>query len=142
MSRLRRREAGAAAVEFALVAPLLIGLITGIVEFGFIWNKSATVDNVTTAAARQFASLNGSASAGSMQSSVTSFITSSIPAGARSVTVTYRLNGVASASARCPSTVTVPAGVVTVDVVAVYPTMTRMFANTWKATSSAVATCN
>lgn len=48
MKRLRS-ESGAAAVEFALVAPLLLLLLLGIVEFGRVFNAQIQV----TAAARE-----------------------------------------------------------------------------------------
>ena len=47
----RREELGQALVEFALVLPLLLLLILGIVEFSFVWNSRNTV---------QFASRDGS----------------------------------------------------------------------------------
>src|SRR5437867_11346711 len=39
----RREELGQALVEFALVLPLLLLLILGIVEFSFVWNSRNTV---------------------------------------------------------------------------------------------------
>lgn len=44
-----RSERGSVAVEFALILPLLIGLLLGIVEFGRAYNAQITV----TAAARE-----------------------------------------------------------------------------------------
>jgi len=47
----RREELGQALVEFALVLPLLLLLILGVIEFSFVWNSRNTV---------QFASRDGS----------------------------------------------------------------------------------
>lgn len=50
----RRTERGAAAVEFALVAPLLFALIMGIVEFGVAINYKSQLNNATSVAARDY----------------------------------------------------------------------------------------
>lgn len=50
----QRGERGAAAVEFALVAPLLVALIMGIVEFGVAINYKSQLTNVTSVAARDY----------------------------------------------------------------------------------------
>ncbi|BCT77114.1 hypothetical protein SCMU_29560 [Sinomonas cyclohexanicum] len=50
-----RRERGAAAVEFALVVPLLLALVLGIVEFGHIYNAQIMISNAAREAARTMA---------------------------------------------------------------------------------------
>ncbi len=58
MMRLLRRdreESGAAAVEFALVAPIMISLMFGIIEFGYYFNFKTTVTNYAMVAARGYA---------------------------------------------------------------------------------------
>ena len=50
--RRRERETGAAAVEFALVAPVMIALMFGIVEFGVAFNYKTTVNNYAAVTAR------------------------------------------------------------------------------------------
>ncbi len=54
----RGDERGAAAVEFALVAPLLLLLLFGIIDFGWMLMKASLVNNAARDAAR-VASLNG-----------------------------------------------------------------------------------
>jgi Flp pilus assembly protein TadG len=53
-----RSERGAAAVEFALVMPLLFLLVFGIIEFGFIFNKELSVTHSAREGVRVYA-LNG-----------------------------------------------------------------------------------
>jgi len=53
-----RRERGAAAVEFALVFPMLLVLLFGIIDFGMLVNTNVIVANASRDAART-ASLGG-----------------------------------------------------------------------------------
>jgi Flp pilus assembly protein TadG len=55
----RRNERAAAAVEFALIAPLLLLLVFGIIDFGWMLMKANLVNNAARDAAR-VASLDGS----------------------------------------------------------------------------------
>jgi len=50
-----RRERGAAAVEFALVAPILLTLVGGIVEFSHAYNLQISVTQAAREAARTMA---------------------------------------------------------------------------------------
>lgn len=54
MSR-RRNERGAVAVEFALVLPILVILVLGIVEFGRAYNAQIAVTHAAREAARTMA---------------------------------------------------------------------------------------
>ena len=49
----RRHEKGASAVEFALVLPLLLLILFGIIEFGFIFYDKAIVTNASREGARR-----------------------------------------------------------------------------------------
>ncbi|MDR6620908.1 TadE/TadG family type IV pilus assembly protein [Sinomonas atrocyanea] len=49
------REKGAAAVEFALIVPILLALVLGIVEFGHIYNAQLVITNAAREAARTMA---------------------------------------------------------------------------------------
>ena len=48
------RSRGAAAVEFALVLPILVALLFGIIEFGRIYNAKLTLANAAREAARDY----------------------------------------------------------------------------------------
>ena len=52
------KSRGAVAVEFALVAPLLLALITGIVEFAYAYNAQISVTQAAREAARTMAVKN------------------------------------------------------------------------------------
>lgn len=49
---LRRRRRGQALVEFALIVPMLLLLVLGIVEFGRAWNVYQTLTDATRQGAR------------------------------------------------------------------------------------------
>lgn len=55
MTRRSHRERGVAAVEFALVVPILMTIIIGIVEFGLAFNYRTQLNNATQVAARSYA---------------------------------------------------------------------------------------
>lgn len=55
MSRTQERARGAVAVEFALVAPILLALVAGIVEFSHAYNLQISVTQAAREAARTMA---------------------------------------------------------------------------------------
>jgi Flp pilus assembly protein TadG len=57
------RSRGAIAVEFALVAPLLLALITGVVEFANVYNAQISVTQAAREAARTMAIKNSQSDA-------------------------------------------------------------------------------
>ena len=59
---LRTRRTGSTLVEFALIVPVLLALLIGIIEFGWLVKNNHTVANATREGAR-FASLGKSTSA-------------------------------------------------------------------------------
>ena len=58
----RREERGAAALEFALIVPILIALVFGIADFGWAINRDTMVNNAAREGARE-GSLNPDATA-------------------------------------------------------------------------------
>ena len=54
-----RDDSGAALVEFALVAPLLLLMVFGIFEFGRVWNVYQTMTDAAREGARRIAVANG-----------------------------------------------------------------------------------
>ncbi|WP_138414200.1 TadE/TadG family type IV pilus assembly protein [Sinomonas gamaensis] len=62
MSR-QDRERGAAAVEFALVLPVLLALVLGIIDFGRVFNAQQTLTYATRAGARVMAIQNNQTAA-------------------------------------------------------------------------------
>jgi Flp pilus assembly protein TadG len=53
--RLLKREDGQAFVEFALVTPILVAVLLGIVQFGIIFNNYETMTDAARVAARKAA---------------------------------------------------------------------------------------
>lgn len=53
MRRRRKGDRGAAAVEFALVLPILLAVVFGIIDFGFAINRWAMVNNAAREGIRE-----------------------------------------------------------------------------------------
>jgi Flp pilus assembly protein TadG len=85
MVRATRRDRGAAAVEFALVLPVLLLIIFAIVDFGRMLNAKITINEAAREGARA-AALVGTAEA-----------------NARITMVTAGMGGVSSSVSGCPS---------------------------------------
>ncbi|BDZ54376.1 TadE/TadG family type IV pilus assembly protein [Agromyces marinus] len=56
--RRRSRERGAAAVEFALIIPVLLLLVLGVMEFSRLYNQQISLSNAARSAARVMAISN------------------------------------------------------------------------------------
>lgn len=63
---LRRDERGAAAIEFALLLPVLLLLFFGIVQFGLLFSVHSTMQNASREAARAVALLGDDDSGGEL----------------------------------------------------------------------------
>ncbi len=68
-SKPSRRERGAVAVEFALVAPLFLTVLLGIVEYGNFFRVQISVTQAAREAARAMAVADPTASAATQQAS-------------------------------------------------------------------------
>jgi Flp pilus assembly protein TadG len=98
----RDRRRGTAAVEFALVAPLFVLLVFGMIEYG----RMVMVQQLLVNAAREGARVG--VLDGSSQTSVTTAVNNYLsPAGITSATVTVDPSTPSSAAATAPVTVTV-----------------------------------
>jgi hypothetical protein len=53
MKRLKSDQRGAAALEFALVLPVLLVLVFGVFEFGLLWNASQVITDAAREGARR-----------------------------------------------------------------------------------------
>lgn len=58
LGRRRREERGSAAVEFALIMPIFLMLLFGIIDFGYMINRTSVINNAARDAVRE-ASLGG-----------------------------------------------------------------------------------
>ncbi len=98
---LRNKRTGAAAVEFAIVLPVFVLLVFGMIEYGRMVMVQQVITNASREGARQ-AVLDGATSA-AVQTAVTSYLTGASVSGS-STTVSPNPSG---AAAGVPITVTV-----------------------------------
>lgn len=86
-------ERGAAAVEFAILLPLLLMLVLGIIEFGRAYNTQLTLTNAARDGVRVMAINNSpTAAATAVQNAATS-VSTTIPASAITVSPTVCSTG-------------------------------------------------
>ena len=127
-----REERGAAAVEFALVAPLLLSIIMGIVEFGVAINYKSQLNNVTSIAARDYGVYGNKTQAEAIINSVAN------ASGTSAKTFRYSIEGVTGECTAANS-----GKPITLTVTLKRTTITKILGNTpipYKA--EAVARCN
>ncbi|QDU40148.1 TadE-like protein [Maioricimonas rarisocia] len=86
-----RQRQGAAAVEFALVAPLFLLLLAGIVEFGQVFRIEHMLSNASRRGAR--AAIVEGATESQVKSLITSHCTQTLGVSAQDITVTITVNG-------------------------------------------------
>jgi Flp pilus assembly protein TadG len=75
-----RGERGAAAVEFALVVPLLVLILFGVINFGFVFSQKASLSNAVRVGAR-FGSVNAYTSSHSCKAVVDKVRDSAVTVG-------------------------------------------------------------
>jgi Flp pilus assembly protein TadG len=59
---MKKKQKGVAAVEFAILAPLLLLIVLGVAQFGWMFGNYMMVANAASAGARYFASQRGASS--------------------------------------------------------------------------------
>lgn len=103
MRRSRKCESGAAAVEFALVVPLLLLLLFGIIGFGMIFAQNLALGNAARQAAR-FGAVEGKTCAQIKQMAVDEAISVGMngPSEISTSNVSVTVNGVACSGTTQP----------------------------------------
>ncbi|MFO0997098.1 MAG: TadE family protein [Alphaproteobacteria bacterium] len=90
LARAMCERSGAAAVEFAIVAPMLLLVLTGIVQFGLTFNNYIELTNAVRVGGRQFAISRSSSTPWS--TSKTALTSSAVNLDATKITVTFKVN--------------------------------------------------
>lgn len=139
MSPARKiRESGVAAVELALVTPILLALIFGIVEFGMLWSFKAQLNNATATANRAFILDSDSANPSSTAKAI---ITGSVR-GVSASDVTICLNSAGTTNCANPKcTDATSGGKVTVTVLTPRTAVTKILPGSINVRSEFVALC-
>ncbi|MET0887750.1 MAG: TadE family protein [Mycetocola sp.] len=126
MKRLRSRDdRGAAAVEFALILPVLLILVLGIVEFGRAYNVQISLSQAAREGAREMAIHNDVGAARATAISAAPSVNPAITAGQ-----------IAVSPASCTT-----GGTVTVTITYPLELMTGFFDDTFTLTSIGVMRC-
>ena len=99
-----RSEDGAVAVEFALLLPILIMLILGILEFGLAYNAQITVTNAAREGVRTMAIQNNTSAAKTAVQTVSSTLNPAITNTEITITVS---NGTTACTGGSTATVAV-----------------------------------
>jgi Flp pilus assembly protein TadG len=89
VSRITADERGAAAVEFALILPILILLLMGLVEFSLIFNTQISLTNAAREGARTMAIHNDPALARTATIAAAPSVNPGIAAGDIAITPTH-----------------------------------------------------
>lgn len=117
------RERGAAAVEFALVAPLLVLLVLGSIEFGWFFFSQANVANAAREGAREMAISNN------VSTARTTAVNAAQP-------TPVKVSDVAILPSSCS-----PGTNAKVTITVVYDALTGMFGQNFTATGTGVMRC-
>jgi Flp pilus assembly protein TadG len=118
---LLRDHSGAQAVEFALIAPLLLMLIMGIIQFSITLNNYIELTEAVRTGARNLAISRAMASATPYTTTVSNIDSSAGNLTAGSISVTLSVNGTAcTTDSGCTTALSTAAGE-TASVTATYP---------------------
>ncbi|MEO5313330.1 pilus assembly protein [Pseudarthrobacter sp. CC12] len=90
----RDSERGAAAVEFAILLPLLLTLVLGTIEFGRVYNAQLTLTNAAREGVRVMAINNNPTAAATAVQSAAASLSSTIPSSAVTVSPTACSTGI------------------------------------------------
>ena len=101
LNRLRA-DTGSSAVEFALVVPMLVLLLVGIVEFGRAYNVQNTLSAASREAVRAVALSSGAATPLAVATRAVTSNTSTV-SGTVAVAVTFWNGGTATTATSCAS---------------------------------------
>lgn len=121
----KRKEIGVAAVEFALVAPILFSVICGIIEFGAAYNYRTQLNNAVQAGARNLAIHRDEGQARTLVRT------------AMGLPVTQAV----SVTGTCPPAESPNKNTVTVSLEVDKPTLTKLFGTSFKIGARASAVC-
>jgi Flp pilus assembly protein TadG len=125
--RSRQDERGAAVVEFALVAPLLLMMVLGIAEFGRAYHVQATLSQAAREGVRVMALKNDPAGA---------------LAATRAAAPTLTLTNVTVTPSSCVASGLTPAATATVTVTYPLTFISRLFGSGVTLTGKGVMRCN
>jgi Flp pilus assembly protein TadG len=123
----REDERGAAVVEFALVAPLLLLMVLGIAEFGRAYHVQTTLSQAAREGVRVMALQNDPAGA---------------IAATRAAAPTLTLTNISVTPSSCVASGTTPAATATVTVTFSLAFVTRLFGSGVTLTGRGVMRCN
>lgn len=108
LQRMAASSEGVALVEFAIVVPILLLLLVGILDTGRAVNAYVTISNASREGAR-YAALNPTAAPAAIRSSAVLPHAQQLDAGGIAVSVTYS-GSVTSTACPVPTTTAPPAG--------------------------------
>lgn len=134
--KTQRRERGAAAVEFALVLPVLLVLVLGIVEFGRAYNVQTTLSLAAREGVRTMALSNDQTAARTTAKAAASNLT----LADSQIVISLKAGTTTATSCTVDATATTPNATVTISYP--MPFITNFFGASVTLTGKAVMRCN
>lgn len=136
----RKNESGVAAVEFALVAPILMAILVGIVEFGMAYNYRTQLNNAAMTGARHYAIHHDKLEAVNVVKSTVTLPTGTA-FGIGNIVVHDAVGNLVAPDNRCPTVESIAKNTVTVTITAERPSITKMFGSSFTIAGKATAVC-